>query len=71
MQIGSQWKHYSGRVYTILNFALNHQLERMVIYKGLPIKENPNGVWVRPVKEFIAKLRLDDGREIFRFTRLR
>lgn len=67
-----KYKHYKGKEYEILAFALDSDtLEEIVVYKGLyECKEfGKNPIWVRPKKEFFGKVNVD-GKEIDRFKEI-
>jgi hypothetical protein len=67
-----KYKHYKGKEYEIIAFALDSEtLEEVVVYKGLYNSKEfgNNPIWVRPKKEFFEKV-IVDGKEIERFKRI-
>ena len=65
-----KYKHYKGKEYEILAFALDSEtLEEVVVYRGLYECEEfgKNPIWVRPKKEFFEKI-IVDGKEVDRFS---
>lgn len=64
------WKHYKGELYEVLLVAKREgTLEDLVVYKGPSIPINQNGLWVRPLNEFIEKIEYK-GMIVNRFTPL-
>jgi len=51
------WKHYKGSVYDVLHVVKKESnLEDYVVYRGSHCDANPEGLWTRPLKEFIEKV---------------
>jgi hypothetical protein len=63
-EVGRQYKHYKGGVYTVL--AIGHleanPAERMVVYQSeYDTTDYPRGtVWIRPVDSFNGTIVIDD-----------
>ncbi|MFT4305160.1 MAG: DUF1653 domain-containing protein [Candidatus Woesearchaeota archaeon] len=67
-----KYKHYKGKEYEILAFALDSEtLEELVVYRGFyECKEfGKNPIWVRPKKEFFEKI-IVNGKEVDRFKEI-
>jgi hypothetical protein len=62
-----KYHHYKGKYYEVIGFGKHSEtLEDYVYYRCL-YKNKISQTWVRPLKMFQKKIKLDDGREVFRF----
>jgi hypothetical protein len=70
IKVGGKYFHYkhSDQLYTVLRIGLIEKAERIcVIYEA---EYGGKLVWVRPLEDFLAKVRLEDGTEVDRFTKV-
>ena len=55
LTFGSQWKHYSGRIYTVLGVAntenINPEYPIVVVY----VRSNGN-LWTKPIDNFLEMM---------------
>lgn len=64
-----KYKHYKGKMYEVIGVARHSEtLEKLVVYKALYDGEfGKNALWVRPLKMFTEKVKVD-GKEVPRFS---
>jgi hypothetical protein len=58
-----KYKHYKGQFYVVMSIARDSgTLKELVVYKGLydSDKFGKNPVWVRPKKEFLENVNLNE-----------
>ena len=62
------WRHYKGGLYRV-HFLAHHSetLEDMVVYEAV---DGSSGYWVRPRSMWEESVRLPDGRQVPRFSRI-
>lgn len=62
-----QVKHYKGGLYNIMCVGTREaDLKKLVVYQGNGCKENPSGIWIRPIEEFNEEV-LYNGKFVKRF----
>lgn len=70
VEVGSKYFHYKhpDKNYNILRVGLIENTEEVcVIYEA---EFGEKLVWVRTLSDFLAKIKLDDGTEVDRFTKV-
>jgi hypothetical protein len=68
--VGKKYFHYKhpDQLYNILRIGIIEKTEEIcVIYEA---EYGEKVVWVRPLDDFLAKVKLEDGREVDRFTKI-
>jgi hypothetical protein len=68
---GQKYFHYKhpDQIYHILRVGIIEETEKIcVIYEA---EYGEKVVWVRPLEDFLAKVKLEDGSEVDRFTKVR
>ncbi len=65
---GSVWRHYKGDLYHIvcLSVESNEPHGIKVSYRS----DQLGYIWEHPLSEWFAKVKLDDGSEVLRFTEI-
>lgn len=59
LEVGSQWRHYKGNIYTVLGVAVHTEDEvDLVLYHRTDCKQPK--VWARPATDWYALVN-DDG----------
>jgi hypothetical protein len=70
VKIGGSYIHYkhSDQFYTVLRVGFIEETEKVcVIYEA---HYGEKLVWVRSLEDFLAKVKLEDGSEVDRFTKV-
>lgn len=70
VKIGGSYIHYKNpdQFYTVLRVGFNEETEKVcVIYEA---HYGEKLVWIRPLEDFLAKVSLEDGSEVDRFTKV-
>ena len=69
--VGKKYFHYKhpDQIYHILRIGIIEETEKIcVVYES---EYGEKVVWVRPIEDFLAKVKLEDGTEVDRFTKIR
>jgi len=70
VEVGEKYFHYKhpDQIYHVLRIGIIEKTEEIcVIYEA---EYGEKVVWVRPLDDFLAKVKLEDGREVDRFTKV-
>jgi len=70
IKVGDKYFHYKhpDQIYKIIRVGIIEETEKIcVIYES---QNDKKLVWVRPIKDFLSKVRLEDGYEVDRFTKV-
>jgi hypothetical protein len=70
VEVGQKYFHYKhpDQIYHILRVGIIEETEKIcVIYEA---EYDEKVVWVRPIEDFLSKVKLEDGTEVDRFTKI-
>lgn len=70
VKVGGKYIHYkhSDQFYKVLRIGFIEKTEKVcVIYEA---QYGERSVWVRPLEDFLAKVRLENGTNVDRFTKV-
>jgi hypothetical protein len=68
--VGGKYFHYKhpDQTYKVIRIGIIEETEKIcVVYEAL---YGEKVVWVRPLEDFLSKVKLDDGHKVDRFTKV-